>query len=56
LSRLRRPVGRFNTELLAELRVQALPAEVHRLAADDGSSAQKPIRNIERNVSPGSTH
>src|SRR6266851_2044968 len=31
LSRLRRPVGRFNTELLCVLRVQSLPAELHGL-------------------------
>src|SRR5207302_10261932 len=60
LSRLRRPVGRFNTELLGVLRVQPLPAaELHRLAtsdAADGSSAEKAIQNIETNVPPGSTH
>jgi hypothetical protein len=47
LSRLRRPVGRFNTELLGVLRVQPLPAELHRLASNDaadGSSAEKPIQ------------
>ena len=50
LSRLRRPVGRFNTKLLGVLRVQPLPAELHRLTtndAADGSSAEKPIQNIE---------
>src|SRR6202011_5537093 len=60
LSRLRRPVGRFNTELLGVLRVQPLPAaELHRLStndAADGSSAEKAIQNIETNVPPGSTH
>ena len=60
LSSLRRPVGRFNTELLGVLRVQALlAAELHRLAtndAGDGSSAEKVIQNIETNVPPGSTH
>src|ERR1035441_1347646 len=54
LSRLRRPVGRFNTELLGVLRVQPLPAaERHRLTtgdAADGSSAEKAIQNIETNV------
>src|SRR6267143_3691172 len=54
LSRLRRPVGRFNTELLGVLRVQPLPAaELHRLTtndAADGSSAEKAIQNIETNV------
>src|SRR2546430_797141 len=60
LSRLRRPVGRFNTELPGVLRVQPLPAaELHRVAtndAADGSSAEKVIQNIETNVPPGSTH
>src|SRR5258708_31011396 len=45
LSRLRRPVGRFNPELLGVLRVQSLPvAELHGLGADDAadwSSAEK---------------
>src|SRR3989442_1803320 len=54
LSRLRRPVGRFNTELVGVLRVQPLPAaELHRVAtsdAADGSSAEKAIQNIETNV------
>src|SRR5947208_5064002 len=57
---LRRPVGRFNTELLGVLRVQPLPAaELHGLGADDasnGSSAEKVIQNIETNVPPGSAH
>ena len=57
-SRLRRPVGRFNTELLGVLGVQPLPAaELHRLAADDasnGSSAEKAIQNIETDVPAGS--
>src|SRR6266478_45265 len=59
LSRLRRPVGRFNPELLGVLRVQSRPTELHRLGADDaadGSSAEKAIQNIETNVPPGSTH
>src|SRR2546425_838796 len=60
LSRLRRQVGRFNTELLGVLRVQPLPAaELHGLGADDaadGSSAEQAIQNIETNVPPGSTH
>src|SRR5580698_3797132 len=60
LSRLRRPVGGFNTKLLGVLRVQPLPAaELHRVGANhaaDGSSAEKVIQNIETNVPPGSTH
>src|SRR5258708_18680717 len=60
LSRLRRPVGRFHTQLLGVLRVQPLPAaELHHRGADnaaDGSSAEKAIQNIETNVPPGSTH
>jgi len=55
----RRPVGRFNTELLGILRVQPLPAELDGLRADDaskGSSTQKVIQNIEANVPPGSAH
>jgi hypothetical protein len=41
------------------LRVEPLPAELHRLASNDaanGSSAEKVIQNIETNVPPGSTH
>ena len=60
VSLLRRPVRRFNTELPGVLRVQPLPAgELHRRTSNyaaDGSSAQKPIQNIETNVPPGSTH
>ncbi len=60
LSRLRRPVGRFDTELLCVLGVQSPPAaELHRLTtsdAADGSSAEQVIQNIETNVPPGSTH
>src|SRR6202035_43825 len=60
LNRLRRPVGRYHAELFGVLRVQPLPAaELHRRGADhaaDGSSAEKPIQNIETNVPPGSTH
>src|SRR5271155_5520743 len=48
-----RQSGRFRSELLGVLRVQLLPAGLHRLAADDGSPTQKPIQNIERNVPPG---
>src|SRR6266852_2993091 len=60
LSRLRRPVGGFNTELLGVLGVQSLPAaELHGLGADDAAdrnSAEKVIQNIKTNVPPGSTH
>src|SRR5437899_835491 len=60
LSRLGRPVRRFDTELLCVLDVQSLPAaELHGLGADDasnGSSGEKVIQNIETNVPPGSTH
>src|SRR5580692_9671839 len=38
LSRLRRRVGRFHTELLGVFRVQPLPAaELHRLGADNAA-------------------
>src|SRR5438309_7275794 len=43
----------LNAELLCVLRVQPLPAELHRVAtsdAADGSSAEKAIQNIETNV------
>src|SRR5260370_8224865 len=60
LSRLRRPVGRFNTELLGVLRVQPLPAaELHGLGADDASNRltrEEPLKDVEANVPPGSTH
>src|SRR6266567_5707911 len=60
LSRLRRPVGRFNPELLSVLRVEPLPAaELHGVGADDaadGSSAEKVIQNIEADVPPGGAH
>src|SRR5260370_16687158 len=60
LSRLRRPVGRFNTELLGVLGVQSLPAaKLHRRGANHASnrsSAEKAIQNLETNVPPGSTH
>src|SRR5579864_7385629 len=56
LSRPRRPVGRFNTELLGVLRVQPLPAaEFHRLHTNhavDGGSAEMAIQDIETNVPP----
>src|SRR5215467_7273165 len=57
-SRLRRPVGRFNTELPGVLRVEPLPAELHRLATNDaanGSYAEQVIQDIETNVPAGST-
>jgi hypothetical protein len=60
LSRLRLPLGRFNTELLGVPGVQPLPgAELHGLGAYDaahGSSAEKVIQNIETDVPPGSAH
>src|SRR5437773_6407129 len=46
-------------ELLCILRVQSLPAELHRLRTNDaaeGGSAEQVIQNIETNVPPGSTH
>jgi hypothetical protein len=47
LSRLWRPAGRFNTELLGIFQVQPLPTfQLHRLATEDtadGSSAEKVI-------------
>src|SRR5258706_1005752 len=60
MSRLRRPVGCFNTELLGLLGVQSLPAaELQRVTSNDaadGASAEKVIQNIETNVPSGSTH
>src|SRR3981189_152722 len=59
LSRLRRTVGRFDTELLGVLGVQPLPAELPGLRADDaadGSSAEKAIQHIKADVPSGSAH
>src|SRR5579872_856900 len=60
LCRLRRPVRRFNIELLGVLCIQLLPAaELYGLGANhasNGSSAEKAIQNIETNVPSGSTH
>src|SRR5208282_6788252 len=60
LSRLRRPVGRFDTELLGVLRVQPLPAAVlHGVGANhaaEGLTGEKAIQNIKTNVPPGSAH
>src|SRR6266852_3104863 len=60
LSRLRGPVGRFNTELLGVLGVQSLPAaELHGLGADDapnGLTGEKPIQHIEADVPARSAH
>src|SRR6202790_2946761 len=54
LSRLRRPVGRFDTELLGVLRVQPLPAaELHGLGADDASNRltrEEPLKDVEADV------
>src|SRR6266850_4071869 len=54
LSRLRRPVGRFDTELLCVLGVQSLPAvELHGLGADDASNRrtrEEPLKDVEADV------
>src|SRR6516164_109579 len=54
LSDLRRPVGRFNTELLGVLGVQSLPAaELHGLGADDASNRltrEEPLKDVEADV------
>lgn len=54
LSRLRRPVGRLNAELLGVLGVQALPAaELHGLGADDAShrlTREEPLKDVEADV------
>src|SRR2546421_4116554 len=54
LSRLRRPVGRFNPELLCVLGVQPLPTvELHGLGADDASNRltrEQPLKNFEADV------
>src|SRR5438132_6396358 len=54
LSRLRRPVGRFNTELLCVLGGQSLPAaELHGLGADDASNRltrEEPLKDVEADV------
>lgn len=56
LSRLRRPVGRFNPELLCVLRVQTLPAaELQGLGADDASGCEASRRFAWRAVSCSST-
>src|ERR1700730_17440199 len=54
LSRLRRPTGRFNAELLCVLGVQSLPAaELHGLGADDASNRltrEAPLKEVEADV------
>ena len=54
LSRLRRPVGRFNAETLCVLGVQSLPAaELHGLGADDASNRltrEEPLKDVEADV------
>ncbi len=54
LSRIRRSVGRFDTELLGVLRVQSLPAaELHGLGADDASNrltCEEPLKDVEADV------
>ena len=50
LSRLQRPFGRFNTELLGILSDQSLPAELHGLSADDASNrltCEEPLQDVE---------
>src|ERR1700730_12543402 len=60
LTRPRRPVGRFDTELLGVLRVQPLPAaELHGVGADDASNGltgEKSIQHIEADVPARGTH
>src|ERR1051325_7492852 len=49
----------LNAELLCVLRVQSLPAELHRRGAHDaaeGGSAEQVIQNVEADVPPGGTH
>jgi len=54
LSRLRRPFGRFNTELPGVLGVQSLPAaELHDLGADDASNRltrEEALKDVEGDV------
>src|SRR6266702_2817734 len=54
LSRLRRSVVRFNTELLCVLGDQSLPAsELHGVGADDASNRltrEQPLKDIEADV------
>src|SRR6266850_2690611 len=54
LSRLRRPVGRFNAELLCVLGCQSLPAaEFHGLGADDASNRltrEEPLKDVEADM------
>src|SRR5262249_19815132 len=54
MARTRRAISILRAELLCILCCQSLPAfELHHLAASDaadGSSSQKPVQNIERNV------
>src|SRR5437867_5816697 len=56
----RGPTGGLNAELLCILGVQSLPAaELHRLGADDASdrlTREEPLKDVETNVPPGSTH
>src|SRR5256885_10440420 len=60
LSRLGRPVGHCNAELLCVLGIQSSPtAELHRLRASDASdgvAGENPIQHIETNVPAGSAH
>src|SRR5213594_3548568 len=56
----RGPTGGLNAELLCILGVQSLPAaELHGLGADDASdrlTREEPLKDVETNVPPGSTH
>ena len=59
LTRVGRPTGCFNTELLCVFRIQPLPVELHCLNTNHAAnriSTQKVIQNIETNVPAGSTH
>src|ERR1700680_2063985 len=57
LGRVRRPVGRFNTELLCVLGVQSLPAaELHGLGADDASNRltrEERLKDVKADVPAG---
>src|SRR5215472_16107364 len=53
LSRLGRPAGCFDTELLGVLRVQPLPVELQCLGANDASNGlarEAPLKHVEADV------